>query len=88
MYFFPLELCIVGVHKTLIVFSSALTLSTIRCLVYGDTFARSFKMQIQILNSLSKTRNKMHSKDIDAKTLDLYLVDIEIYIAWQKPSSP
>ena len=60
---------------------------SIYCLVYGIIFARCFKVQIHDVTDVKKlTKNKKQNafKDIDAHTLDLYLVDIEINMADKK----
>ena len=67
---------------------------SIYCLVYGETFARSFNVRIQEsdhtsdLKKLIKNEKQNAFEDIDADALDLYLVDIEINMADKSPQAP
>lgn len=70
-------------------------MSITRSLVYGDTFARRFKVKIREsvdvtdLKELIKKKKQNAFKDIDADALDLYLVDIESNLTDKKsPQAP
>ena len=69
-------------------------MSNIRCLVYGDTVARTFEIQIQESDSVMRLKDlikiKKHPRfdDISADELDLYPVDIEMKRGDKSPQEP